>query len=369
MKSYAFFFLSIIWATLRLDAQTCPGAPLTLSTQSQVNNFPTNYPGCTEVGVSITISGSNITNLNGLSQLQSITKSLFILNCPALTSLSGLSNLTNISVELTIDNCDALTTLNGLQNLPFIGGSLTISGNALLNNISALSGIDYINGVLQITQNPALTNLTGLENVTFTGRYLQINGNNGLTSIGSLSSLTQVGNNVNTNGRYLVISHQHGWNSTDLYFKDLAPGTASEHTDDLAPGTASEHTADLSPGTADLPAPGFTPLVAGVPAIFDLTAWRGAFYLHTNDGAPRYRVFKVDPARPARPHWRELIAESEATLAGIQVTGERLGLIRFGSRCDVYLPAGIEPLVLLGQRTLAGETVLADLLGDRKSVV
>lgn len=206
MKSYAFFFLSIIWATLRLDAQTCPGAPLTLSTQSQVNNFPTNYPGCTEVGVSITISGSNITNLNGLSQLQSITKSLFILNCPALTSLSGLSNLTNISVELTIDNCDALTTLNGLQNLPFIGGSLTISGNALLNNISALSGIDYINGVLQITQNPALTNLTGLENVTFTGRYLQINGNNGLTSIGSLSSLTQVGNNVNTNGRYLVIT-------------------------------------------------------------------------------------------------------------------------------------------------------------------
>lgn len=45
--------------------------------------------------------------------------------------------------------------------------------------------------------------------------------------------------------------------------------------------------------------------------------------------------------------------------------GQRVGLIRFGSRCDVYLPAGIEPLVLLGQRTLAGETVLADLLGNQ----
>ncbi|PCH96463.1 MAG: phosphatidylserine decarboxylase family protein [Rhodobacteraceae bacterium] len=42
-------------------------------------------------------------------------------------------------------------------------------------------------------------------------------------------------------------------------------------------------------------------------------------------------------------------------------TGERFGLIRFGSRLDVYLPEGVEPMVALGQTTLAGETVLADL--------
>jgi len=42
-------------------------------------------------------------------------------------------------------------------------------------------------------------------------------------------------------------------------------------------------------------------------------------------------------------------------------TGERFGLIRFGSRVDVYLPAGVEPLVAVGQGTIAGETVLADL--------
>ena len=38
--------------------------------------------------------------------------------------------------------------------------------------------------------------------------------------------------------------------------------------------------------------------------------------------------------------------------------GERIGLIRFGSRVDVYLPAGTGSQVLLGQRTIAGETVL-----------
>ena len=41
--------------------------------------------------------------------------------------------------------------------------------------------------------------------------------------------------------------------------------------------------------------------------------------------------------------------------------GERFGMIRFGSRVDVYLPDGVAPLVVLGQKAVAGETVLADL--------
>ena len=41
--------------------------------------------------------------------------------------------------------------------------------------------------------------------------------------------------------------------------------------------------------------------------------------------------------------------------------GERFGLIRFGSRLDVFLPEGIEPAVGLGQTAVAGETVLAHL--------
>jgi phosphatidylserine decarboxylase len=45
--------------------------------------------------------------------------------------------------------------------------------------------------------------------------------------------------------------------------------------------------------------------------------------------------------------------------------GERFGLIRFGSRVDVFLPQGVSPLVIEGQLTIAGETVLADL--DAKS--
>jgi phosphatidylserine decarboxylase len=45
-------------------------------------------------------------------------------------------------------------------------------------------------------------------------------------------------------------------------------------------------------------------------------------------------------------------------------TGERFGLIRFGSRIDVYLPEGVHPLVSVGQSMVAGETVIADLTAD-----
>ncbi|MDO6412971.1 phosphatidylserine decarboxylase [Sphingomonas sp. BIUV-7] len=51
----------------------------------------------------------------------------------------------------------------------------------------------------------------------------------------------------------------------------------------------------------------------------------------------------------------------------IVAAGQRVGLIRFGSRVDVYLPAGTAPQVALGQRSIAGETILGRL-GDGEVV-
>ena len=50
------------------------------------------------------------------------------------------------------------------------------------------------------------------------------------------------------------------------------------------------------------------------------------------------------------------VREGEAVVAG-----QRIGMIRFGSRVDVYLPEGTRALVAEGQTAIAGETVLADL--------
>jgi phosphatidylserine decarboxylase len=59
-----------------------------------------------------------------------------------------------------------------------------------------------------------------------------------------------------------------------------------------------------------------------------------------------------------------LIARRIVTFVGEGASvaaGERIGLIRFGSRVDVYLPAGGEVLVSVGQTAIGGETVLAEL--------
>ena len=58
-----------------------------------------------------------------------------------------------------------------------------------------------------------------------------------------------------------------------------------------------------------------------------------------------------------------------AKIGDIVGAGQRVGLIRFGSRVDVFLPEGFAPQVALGQRAIAGETVLARLGGPAVSAI
>ncbi len=48
--------------------------------------------------------------------------------------------------------------------------------------------------------------------------------------------------------------------------------------------------------------------------------------------------------------------------------GEVFGLIRFGSRCDIWLPVGVVPSVIKGQKMIAGESVIADISSNRENL-
>ena len=58
----------------------------------------------------------------------------------------------------------------------------------------------------------------------------------------------------------------------------------------------------------------------------------------------------------------------DATVGQEYKAGERFGMIRFGSRLDVYLPEGVEPQVALGQTMVAGESIIARLDSDAKAL-
>jgi phosphatidylserine decarboxylase len=79
-------------------------------------------------------------------------------------------------------------------------------------------------------------------------------------------------------------------------------------------------------------------------------------------------VIATGPQRVAVVQIAGLIARRIVSFAKEGQTlapGERFGMIRFGSRLDVYLPEGTRPLVGEGQFAIAGETVLADLRGSQ----
>jgi N-acetylneuraminic acid mutarotase len=177
---------------------TCPSTHclpegITFTAQQQIDNFQTNFPGCSEIEGNVSIFMSNITNLNGLSVLNTIGGNLSISSNPSLVSLSGLGGLTSIGGSFYIDNNNSLINFEGLENLNSVSGDFDIGyveyGNPSLTSLDGLNNLDSIGGRLWITSNPQLTDLTGLENLTGIGGDLWIEGNSSLSSLQGLDSL------------------------------------------------------------------------------------------------------------------------------------------------------------------------------------
>jgi prolyl oligopeptidase len=102
---------------------------------------------------------------------------------------------------------------------------------------------------------------------------------------------------LSPDGRWLVIGVARTFDQTDLYLQDLAAGSAP------------------------------VAVAKDLPATFDGVVVRGRLYLRTNLDAPTYRLYLVDPERPAREGWREIIPPTpDAVLESVRVTGSALAL-------------------------------------------
>lgn len=106
---------------------------------------------------------------------------------------------------------------------------------------------------------------------------------------------------ISKDGHFLFLYLHHGWASMEVYFRDLR--REREKEDD------------------------FVPLAIGQAAHYHVQAYRDIFYVHTDDGASRWRVFAVDPALPESAGWKEIVPERpNATLERMTVLGGRLAL-------------------------------------------
>jgi prolyl oligopeptidase len=102
---------------------------------------------------------------------------------------------------------------------------------------------------------------------------------------------------LSPDGRWLVVTEHQGWAKSEVFFKDLQKDTP------------------------------FAPLVEKVNAVFDVTVRNDRLYVHTNEKAPRYRVFQVDPLQPARNDWQETIPEGQDVLNSLAAIGDYLAAL------------------------------------------
>ena len=121
------------------STQSCLPEGVTFSTQEEIDNFQSDYPGCTEIEGDVVISdgekNSELINLNGLSVLTAIGGLLSIQNNMYLESLSGLDNINAESIS-----------------------DLAITGNETLSTCEVKSVCDYLvspNGEIEIRDNAA----------------------------------------------------------------------------------------------------------------------------------------------------------------------------------------------------------------------
>lgn len=104
---------------------------------------------------------------------------------------------------------------------------------------------------------------------------------------------------LSRDGTLLFIYIEHGWTQSDVYYKDLKKWPKAE----------------------------FKPFITGCEAIFSVHPHKRKLYVYTNDEAPKYRVFLVDPDRVRRSQWKELVFEQkDAVLTDISIVGDHLSL-------------------------------------------
>ncbi len=106
-----------------------------------------------------------------------------------------------------------------------------------------------------------------------------------------------IGAYVSRDGNFLFFNKYYGWSKTDTYFRDLR-----KHDK-------------------------WQPFAVGKDAKFYAYAWKEQIYVHTNMDAPRWRMFKVDPRKPALADWKEIVPEHQsAVLEDFNILGDHLVL-------------------------------------------
>ncbi|SDG18110.1 Por secretion system C-terminal sorting domain-containing protein [Dyadobacter soli] len=165
MKHNILLFFVFITISISPAFCQCPTGDFSFYTQADIDAFGTTYAGCTNITLgNVTINGVTIANLDGLSNVTTITGYLDIVNNPGLSNLQGLKKLRKVDQAFLLNANPSLTDLTGLEDLGY-AGELYVIDNAALTNLDGLNGLFMLGSNLVIAHNASLNDISGLQNV------------------------------------------------------------------------------------------------------------------------------------------------------------------------------------------------------------
>lgn len=207
---------------------TCLPNGITFSSQAEVDAFPANYPKCNEIEGAVSITGSDIDNLDSLYQIERINGSLFIYSNPILSNVDGLSNLKS-TLYLDIESNSLLASLHGFSGLTSVGG-LVIFNSPVLTSLEGLDNIDFNTlSDIYIESNPLLSACDVLSICNFINDPVKVNYayfNFNTTGCNTAAQIKTACGTANCPGGNLTLSTQDEVNQFSTTYKDctVLPG-------------------------------------------------------------------------------------------------------------------------------------------------
>ena len=187
-------------------------------TQAEIDEFLLQNPNCKWAHSNISIRGDDITNLDGLINLDSIAGFLEILNVENLENLNGLSNLRVVDSLFEISGTP-VSSLEGLEKLEYVGG-LDLTDNSNITDFIGLSGLKRIgNFGFTVQQNDNLISNAGLDNLELIEEFLFYSDNISLVDMDGFPALKQILKNDVTFDESLVSFS--GMNALEVFPGDL----------------------------------------------------------------------------------------------------------------------------------------------------
>lgn len=213
--------------TISVSLSLCPPDNYNANTQAQVDEFKVLYPNCTKITGSLNLTdNSDITNLNGFSNVVEITNQVNIVRNSKLINLDGLQNIRSVGSNFWIAGNDVLKEISVFNKLTLAGQiyigfnpllevisgyesmtsfpAIDIEENASLYLINIYNPLSQINGNVNIKNNPSLITIDALGNVPIINAGLTIENNALLTNLNAFSALNSVNEVIIRNNPSLI---------------------------------------------------------------------------------------------------------------------------------------------------------------------